>query len=506
MQLSRRSFLEKSAGAGLGVATSALLGQSPLQAGNATANRPNILYIIMEDIGPQLSCYGEPLVQTPHVDKLAAQGIRFTSAYCAAPVCSAARSSIMTGCYQTLLGAHNHRTYAYEKRTLPMGRRHISQWFRDAGYYTCNIQPPNAKAATGNPRDLMHGAAGSGKVDLNFYLNTPDKNDFFDGMDWNQRAPGQPFFAHITIIETHKGEGWKIAREQPASELVDSTKVKLASFYPDSPIARDEYANYLDAIHLSDGYVGQLLARLEKDGLAENTIVVLSSDHGQCLFRSKQFVYDGGLHIPLIIKFPDGMGAGTVNDDFVSGIDMAPTMLGMAGVKPPAGAMQGRDFLAHDTKPREYIFAARDRMDIAMDRMRAIRTRQYKYILNYLPTIAYMQTNPYKERQYPTWDLVKEWNKEGKLNATQALFAAPEKPIEELYDLHADPDEVHNLANDSAHKEVLEQLRALVAGFVKENDALVTYENPLEIYKAFWGSLPEDTSGHPIKRQQEDIA
>ena len=132
--------------------------------------------------------------------------------------------------------------------------------------------------------------------------------------------PGQPFFAHIAILETHKGDGWKTARKLPKSELVDPDKLKLAAYYPDSPIARDEYANYLDAIHLSDGYVGQLLARLEREGLADNTVVVLASDHGP-LFRGKQFLYDGGIHIPLIIRFPDRKGAGTVDDRFVSAID-----------------------------------------------------------------------------------------------------------------------------------------------------------------------------------------
>jgi arylsulfatase A-like enzyme len=339
----------------------------------------------------------------------------------------------------------------------------------------------------------MHGAAGSGKVDLNFLLNAPDKNGFFDGIDWNQRKPDQPFFAHITIIETHKGEGWKIARRQSKSELVDPDKLKLASYYPDSPVARDEYANYLDAIHLSDGYVGQLLDRLEREGLARNTIVVLSSDHGP-LFRGKQFLYDGGTHIPLMVRFPDGRGAGTVKDDFVSAIDIAPTLLGFAGIRPPAGAMQGQDVFGPGYRPRTHIFAARDRMDISIDRMRAVRTAEYKYIRNYFPAIPYMQHNPYKEEQYPTWNLVKELYKEGKLNPTQSLFPSPVKPIEELFDLRTDPDEVHNLADDPAHKKALEDLRALVDGFVNENDSLVTPEDPVDIYRGYYGHLPEDPS------------
>jgi arylsulfatase A-like enzyme len=495
--LSRRGFLGTSVGASFAAVSSRLLGATEppsQQAAHATikpmVKRPNILYVIMEDTGPQHHCYGEPLVQTPHLDKLAAQGIRFTNAYSAAPVCSASRSSLFTGTYQTKIGAHQHRTWEWRKQPLPAPVRHLCEWFRDAGYFTVNIQPDNNHGG-------MHGAAGSGKIDLNFLLAGPDqdKSRFFEGNDWNQRGHNQPFFAHITIMETHKGKGWEIARQQPKSELVDPDQLKLASFYPDSPIARDEYANYLDAIHLSDGYVGQLLARLERDGLADSTIVVVSSDHGQCLFRSKQFLYDGGLRIPLYVKFPDGKYADIVREDFVSGIDIAPMLLGFAGIVPPAGAMQGQDPFDVNNPRRKYILAARDRMDTAMDRMRAVRTPEFKYIRNYLPGIPYMQRNPYKEHNYPTWNLVKEWFKQGKLNPVQALFAKPEKPIEELYDLKADPDEVNNLANDVHYESTLKELRKLCDGFVDENDQLVVYEDPLDVFRGFWGRMPEEAKG-----------
>jgi len=463
------------------------MGASALAAGltrpsvAAGADRPNVLYVILEDIGPQLACYGEPLIRTPNLDRFASQAIRFNSAYTTGPVCSASRSALMTGCYQTRIGAHQHRTWAWNKKPLAPPVRHVAEWFRDAGYFTCNLQP-----AAGKKQKGLHGAEGSGKIDLNFFLNAEDKGRFFEGTDWNERKPGQPFFAHITIIETHKGEGWKIARQQPKSELVDPEKLKLGAYYPDSPIARDEYANYLDAIHLSDKYVAQLLARLERDGLAANTIVVISSDHGP-LFRGKQFLYDGGIHLPLLIRFPDGRGKGTADDRFVSAIDYAPTLLGLAGIRPPAGAMQGQDIFGPDYKPRSHIFAARDRMDISIDRMRAVRTKQFKYIRNYFPATPYMQHNPYKEAQYPTWNLVKEWNKLGKLNAAQALFASAEKPIEELFDVQADPDEVHNLAKDPTHKKTLAELRTLVDGFVKENDQRVVYEDPVDIYRGYYG-------------------
>ncbi|HXJ38647.1 MAG TPA: sulfatase [Bryobacteraceae bacterium] len=476
MSLSRRTFMEQAVNAGALSAAAAVTA-------SAAGDRPNVLYVILEDTGPNMACYGEPLVRTPHLDRFAGEAIRFSQAYCTAPVCSASRSALMSGRYQNNIGAHNHRTWEWHKRPLPAPAKHISEWFRDAGYFTCNLQP--AKKAA------VNGAAGSGKVDLNFHAGGADKTKFFDGTDWTQRKAGQPFFAHLTIIETHKGQGWKIARQRPKSELVDPDKLKLAAYYPDSPIARDEYANYLDAYQLVDKYVGQVLQRLESEGLAKNTVVVISSDHGP-LFRGKQFLYDGGVHIPLLVRLPDGKSAGTVDERFVSGIDIAPTLLGFAGIRPAAGAMQGQDIFGPGYQPRDHVFVARDRMDTSIDRMRGVRTRQYKYIRNYFPGTPYMQANRYKETEYPTWNLVKDWARQGKLNREQALFAAVGKPIEELYDVLADPDEVHNLATDIRFKHALNDLRGLVDGFVAENDKAVGYEDPLDIFRGFNGRMPED--------------
>ncbi len=477
MALTRRNFLEST------TALAATAAQVSAQQGP----RPNVLYIIMEDTGPQHSHYGEPLVKTPHLDRLASQGVSFTNAFCTAPVCSASRSALMSGRYQNNIGCHNHRTWEWHKQVLPAPARHVSDWFRDAGYYTVNVQPPKGK------RQGQQGALGSGKVDLNFHHGGADKTAFFDGSDWKERKPGQPFFAHITIMETHKGPGWTIARKQPKSELVDPAQLKLASYYPDDPIVRDEYANYLDAMHLCDGYVGQLMKRLEDEGLADNTVVLLSSDHGP-LFRGKQFLYDGGTRIPLIVRFPGRKDAGKVDKNLVSGIDIAPTLLGFAGIRPPAGAMQGQDVFGPNYRPRTHVFTARDRMDTSVDRMRAVRTPQFKYIRNYCPGTPYMQTNDYKEKNYPTWNLVKERGRKGVLNREQSLFAALEKPIEELYDVVADPDEVRNLAADPKYKSTLKDLRARVDAFVAENDQQVKFEDPIDIYRGYMGHLPEETA------------
>ena len=458
----------------------------------ADTAKPNILFILAEDIGCHLACYGEPLVQTPNLDKLAARGVRYTQAFTTAPVCSASRSAMMTGMYQTTIGAHQHRTWQWNKKPLPPGVRTITDYFRDAGYFTANLAAGPGKAKKAAPGGLrISGSDGAGKTDFNFLLAGPP----FDGHDWTQRKPGQPFFAQITINESHKGPGWTLAasKDSPVGH-VDPAKIKLPPYYPEHPIARTEYANYLDAIALMDSYVGEVLARLEKDGLAGNTIVVFIGDNGQCMFRSKQFLYDGGISIPLLIAWPDGRRAGAVDTQMVSAIDLSAAMLGFAGVKPNA-TMQGRDFLAAGATPRAHIFAARDRMDESTDRMRAVRTPQWKYIRNYFPAIPYMQRNAYKESQYPTWNLVKQLAQEGKLTPAAALFAADRKPVEELFDVTADPHEVKNLALDPKYAPKLRELRALVDQWVVESgDKGGAMEDPLDIYRGYNGRLPDESA------------
>jgi arylsulfatase A-like enzyme len=369
----------------------------------------------------------------------------------------------------------------------------ITDYFRAAGYFTCNLAPDAPADKSAKKQKGPSGSRGAGKTDFNFVTPRPP----FDGNSWSQRARGQPFFAQITIQETHKGPGWPLARQVFGKDCVPPDKVKLPPYYPDHPVARDEYANYLDAIMLMDRYVGELLARLEADGLAKNTIVVFMGDNGKCLFRSKQFLYDGGLHLPLLIAWPDRRRAGAVDDRLISHIDLSAALIGMAGIK-PLPAMQGRDFLDPATPRRTHVFAARDRMDESTDRMRAVRTTRYKYIRNYFPAIPYQQHNAYKERSYPTWNLVKELAREGKLTPEAALFTSATKPIEELFDLQADPSEVRNLASDPAHAATLKELRGLVDAWVRDTkDQGIYNEDPIDIFRGYNGRLPEDPPGTP---------
>jgi N-sulfoglucosamine sulfohydrolase len=440
---------------------------------SAQTNKPNILWILMEDVGPEMACYGEPLVQTPNIDRLAREGVRFTNAHTTAPVCSPSRSALITGMYQTTIRAHQHRTF--ERKPLPAGVDVVTNYLRKAGYFTVlSGKPPNQKDGK------TSGAAGSGKSDFNFLIDKP-----FDGYDWNQRKAGQPFFAQLSLQESHRGGGWPLARKT-LKNLIDPNQVKLPPTWPDHAVARNDYANYLDAIQLCDVYVGEILQRLEREKLLDNTIIIFAGDNGQCSHRGKQFLYDQGTHIPLIVRFPDRKMAGTVRDDLLVHIDITATTLKLAGITPPA-SMQGKDFLASDFK-REMIFTARDRMDISTDRMRAVRTKQFKYIRNFYPMIPYMQHNDYKERQYPVWNLIKELNTAGKLNPELKLFAGATKPVEELYDLTQDPWEVKNLAALPEYKETLLKLRAEVDKWMEEtNDQGWQMEDPLRIHAGYYG-------------------
>lgn len=438
----------------------------------AMAKQPNILWILAEDISPQLACYGEPLVQTPHLDRLAAEGTRFTRAYTTAPVCSASRSALITGQYQISFGAHNHRTY--DKKPLRAPVRLVTDRLREAGYFTV------LSARSANKKENREpGSKGSGKTDFNFEAKKP-----FDGFDWSQRPQGRPFFAQLSIQESHKGYGWPLARK--VTQRIDAAKLKLPLYYPDHAVARDEYANYLEAIQLADRYVGEVLARLEQEGLAENTLVFFLGDNGSCLFRGKQFLYEGGIQVPLIVRGP-GVARGAVRNDLISSLDVTAATIAAAGLAVPE-TLHGQDMLAAGLKPRTRMYAARDRCDTAIERMRCVVDERYKYIRNFLPGIPYMQPNPYKEREYPTWNLVKKLNAEGKLTPEQALFAAPFKPVEELYDLETDPHEVRNLAEDKQHQARLLAMRGELDRWLAEvGDEGARMEDPVPIYENYFG-------------------
>lgn len=388
--------------------------------------RPNILWITIEDWSPDLSCYGTKAIQTPNVDKLAAEGVRYQTAFTTSPVCSTSRSAMMTGFHQNYIGAHQHRTK--DKKPLPYGIRPIPHLLADAGYYTC----------------LM-----SWKVDCNFLPDS--RNELFMGKDWSDRKPGQPFFARITFGGTHRP--WKRDPLRP----IAAEDVQIPPYYADTSFIRRDWANGLEAMQLVDREVGEVLKRLDDEGLSDNTLVFFIGDHGVCNFRGKQFLYDEGTRIPMIMRWPGKVQSGQVNDDMVMAIDICATVLEVAGVKAPV-PLHGKSLFSDDVKQRKYTFAARDKMDDAHDAMRSIRSKNHKLILNLMPERAYCQLSHYKESAYPPLAQMNVLNMKGLLTSEQAAFMSSSKPEIELFDLQVDPYELHNVADDPQYADVKSEM------------------------------------------------
>lgn len=414
----------------------------------ASRAKPNILWLIAEDFSPDLGCYGNKLVRTPNLDRLAAEGVRFTRAFVTAPVCSASRSAIVTGMYQTTVGGHNHRSHRDDNYRLPAGVRPFTHYLREAGYHSSNLE-------------RIAGIGGTGKTDFNFNVE-----NVFDGKDWRDRKAGQPFYAQINLSETHRA--FSRFPEHP----VDPARVQLPPCYPDHPAIRLDWATYLDDAQHLDVKVGKVLKRLEEDGLADDTIVVFFGDHGQPMPRGKQFLYEAGIHIPLIMRVPkkyamESYAAGGVNSDLVSSIDITATTLQFAGVEPPSN-MEGRVLFGPAVKKRDYIIAARDRCDETVDRIRCVRDQRFKYIRNFYPDRPYTQPNVYKDVQYPPLRVMRDLHAQGKLTGAAALFMASKRPAEELYDLEADPHEINNLAAKPVHQQRLAAMRGILDRWIRE--------------------------------------
>ena len=412
-----------------GLLSASLLFAAMLSTGAAQAektSRPNILWIMIEDWGPDLSCYGTKGIHTPNIDQLAQQGIRYETAFTTSPVCSTSRSAMMTGYHQNAIGAHQHRTH--EKKPLPKGIRPIPHLLAEAGYYTC----------------LM-----SNKTDCNFSNAT--KSELFMGNDWSERNTDQPFFARITFGGTHRS--WNRDPQRP----IKIDDVDLPPYYPDTPFVRRDWANGLEQMQLVDRQVGALLKRLDDKSLTDNTLVFFLGDHGRCHIRGKQFLYDGGIRIPMILRWPAKVAARQVSQDLVQSIDVCATVLDVAGVTPPA-PLHGKSLFSREIKNRRYLFSARDKMDETHDSMRAIRSKNHKLILNLIPERPWCQYNRYKEGAYPVLAEMNILHQQGRLTPAQAAFLAPNKPEIELYDLRKDPHETNNLAKLPAYSAVKAEL------------------------------------------------
>ena len=413
---------------------------------------PNILWIVAEDHGPHHGSYGDAYAVTPNLDRLAAEGARFTRAFAVTPVCAPARSGIITGMYPTSIGSHHMRSTAVP----PPHVKGFTERLRAAGYFTTNNAKTDYNFSPWLPTETRRAVR---EAPLGLW----DQNG--EHAHWRNRAPGQPFFSVFNLGAAHEGQvrmpddrfAERTAELAPAARH-DPTAAPLPPYYPDAPEVRRDIARYYDLVTVMDAEAGDILAALEADGLAGDTIVFFYGDHGWGLPRGKRWVYDSGLRVPLLVRWPGRVEPGTVRGDLVSFIDFAPTLLSLAGVTVPEH-MQGRVFLGDDAAPEpEHLFFTRDRMDEIWDRIRAVRDRRYKYIRNFAPELPYAQRIAYMDLM-PTMQVWRRLAEAGELEGAQRHFMARTKPAEELYDTEADPHEVVNLAGDPAHAEQLARMR-----------------------------------------------
>jgi arylsulfatase A-like enzyme len=448
---------------------------------------PNILWIYIEDTNPWMSCYGDEVIETPNIDALAGNGVRFDRAYMTSGVCSPTRSAIITGMYQTSIGAHEHYSSFSVWRGNKMevwdpnhiGVKTLPEMFKAAGYYTFN----------------------EGKEHYNFVYKSEELYDHkgengFKGAknssEWTGKKEAQPFFGQIQL------RGGKYS-DPP--DVVDPAAVPVPPYYPDHEVYRKEIAHHYNTILKLDEILGDIINKLKEDGLYENTIVFFFSDHGMRLPRHKQFLYEGGIRVPLIIAGP-GIPVNQVRKDLVSGIDISATTLNLAGIDIP-DHMHGMDMFAEDFH-RDHVIAARDRCDYTIDRIRAVVTGRYKYIRNFMTDKPYMQPN-YRD-DWESLQLMRTMYNEGKLNDVQARFWSDERPAEELYDLQEDPHETNNLVHSYKREHAVElaKHRDLLYKWIIETDDKGRFPESNESLNAVIDRWGEKAVNKEYQRVRED--
>ncbi len=482
----------------VGALSVALLSPAAAAAGQAAqpavrSSRPNILWISNEDMSPHLGAYGDPLARTPALDRLARESIRYTNAFTTAPVCAPSRAAIITGMHQNAIGTQHMRTTEDTVQDLPgpylavppFYVKAFPEYLRATGYFTSN----------------------RAKTDYQFGDPFTIWDDLGAGAHWRNRSdPNQPFFSVFNLVVTHESQIFPTSPARKGKPLVtDPAAIVVPPYYPDTPLVRQELARMYDNIADMDGQVAELLQQLAADGLTENTIVFYWSDHGDGVPRAKRSLYDSGLRVPLMIRWPKTLAppwsAGAVSDQMVSFIDLAPTVLALAGVEVPLH-LQGRVLVGSKAAPApEFVFAARDRMDIEYDMMRSARDARYLYIRNAAPGLPYAGLIPYRNQSA----IMQEWLRlqaAGQLSGPPALWMRTTRPAEELYDTTTDPHQIRDLAAEPAHRVTLERLRQAVTDWMTRiGDQGLTNES--EMIQRMWpgGVQPETAQPYIVPRR-----
>ncbi|WP_187270834.1 sulfatase family protein [Neolewinella aurantiaca] len=481
-----------------------------------TTGPPNILVINCEDISPMLPMFGDSTARTPNLSRLAARGIRYPNTFSVAGVCAPSRHSLITGMYPISTGAHHMRTVWSKEilakiglepygALLPPEVKVVSQIFRENGYFTSNNK----------------------KTDYQFHPPKTAWDESGPKAHWRHRTrPDQPFYAVFDLEITHESQIWTTHRsklrfqngfeeavettfkrsdvlppgERPPLTIPADADLHIPPYLIDSEPTRTDIRRVYSNIEIMDQQVGVLIKQLEDDGLLNNTIIFFFSDHGGPLPRQKRLMYDSGLRVPHIVAFPDNRQAGSIDSSLVSFVDMAPTMLNLAGIPLPSH-LQGQAFLGPELpSARKYVFAAVDRTDEHYDRIRAARDRRFKYLRNYMPQQSYYLPLEFREQMASMQELLKARDA-GTLNDAQAQWFRKSKPAEELFDTQADPHELNNLAGNPQYATKLAELRSAMDNWLNEVGDLGA-EDEREMVSRFWNGQPEmPTTGRPqLKR------
>ncbi len=415
-----------------------------------SGDRPNILWITAEDMSPTLGCYGDTFATTPHIDALAAESVRYTHAFATAPVCSPSRSCLINGCPASAQGTHHMRS----QFPIPPRMLGFAALLRKAGYYATN----NVKT------DYNSGLADE--------IIAASWDDSSETAHWRRRKEGAPFFAVFNLMTSHQSRSMVWSYEQfktdvqsrlSADEIHDPSKVPLPPYYPDTPLIRKTLARYYDCVTVMDAQVGRILAELDQDGLADDTIVFFYSDHGSGMPRHKRALLDSGMHVPLLIRFPEKYKhlapAGTTTDRLVCFEDFGPTVLSLAGLGSRPPSMTGRPFLGpQSAEPRQYVYGHRDRVDEVVDMARSVRDHRFLYIRNYMPHLGYNQPSAWVDQGEMSHEFYRLADPQS-MTPPQYHFAGPTRPVEELYDCRTDPANLNNLADSPQHQQVLARMR-----------------------------------------------
>lgn len=460
--------------------------------------RPNIVWISNEDMGPHLGVYGDTFARTPNLDRLAGQSVRYTHAFTTAPVCAPSRAAIITGMYQTAIGAQHMRTTEDRVPELPGPYlavpphyvKAFPEYLRAAGYFTSNRS----------------------KTDYQFGEPFTIWDDLGNAAHWRNRdSREQPFFSVFNLTVTHESQSFPTSPARKGKPLVSDPKgVPLPPYYPDTPAVREELARMYDNIADMDAQVGEILRQLEEDGLAENTIVFYWADHGDGIPRNKRSLYDSGLRVPLMIRLPKTLAAdvepGSVRDELVSMVDLAPTVLALAGVDAPTH-LQGRVLVGPKKGPApDYVFGARDRMDAEYDMMRSARDSRFLYIRNFNLDQPYAGHIIYRNQSAIMQELLR-LAAAGALSGPPALWMRTHRPPEELFDTVADPHQIRNLAGEPQHQAALVRLREAVQDWMTRvgDQGLI---NEPEMIQRMWpgGVQPETAQPYIVDRRSAEIS